>query len=428
MPTTTSIRTTHAGGALAVLAGLSILSGATSIVSLLSAEVGPIPLLGALAAAVGFRRLLDERAFAGVMCGLVAAGAVSGFSVAFGLPDAVVYSHWRCGTGAVMLLFILPFFAGFVTAAAAALGWVLAEPLGFLLQPASRLAVVGVLGGGLLVFLAAAAAKRPDPDRWLAELPVVGTLDAPGPGAFCMPLEATAPNPASGPTRCAYEPTEVAGLTLQRRCVVSDDERERQQCTIQVNGEHGVDRGVLRDAAVEIRGREDLRYLVLFNDGAPMGAVDREGRPRDVTLRDVAAEIDTAGRFLPHVVLGWVASLALLLASAWTSIQRRALRQFRNATLDENGWLAVDDGRSYRADTRDRLPPPGPVHVAGEPGSQDYRDGMRSQVRVRAGSVGEAIARSALAGRVLGLAAVAALAVSLAPLGLACWMRFVVLF
>ncbi len=418
----TSRRTEKVGVALGVAASVSFVAAVTTAVSYLWAETAPLPLLLVLAVAVALRARLDDRARLALMGALVTAATVPSLAAVFGLSDAIVYSHWRCGTGDIAALFVFPFFAGFVTFAGALVSWALAKPLVGLRQRVGLRRIVpvtalpAVLAGAVLVGAAASTTLKPTPEEWLASLPTVGVIpDAPK-DALCFPLPPFVYPEAkevSVPNRCTVGTTTIAGHEVERQCPLAP--HGDMGCDVRIDGDFasGFDRLSVRE--IELRSAGASR-TVLFANGSPIGAIEAGKRGlRDVTLRDVAGEIDTAKHFLPAAVLGLLLAFVMSFASARSLFARRTLAGFEDATLDESGWLQLGDDRAIRASVA-ALPPPGLVHVSGLPGAQDYRDVHGSALRVRGGTLAAARDACEREARALATAAVVATLLGLGPL------------
>lgn len=419
MPPSPSRLSRDTAPALGVAAGLSFVAAVTTALSYLWPETAPLPLLVVLGVAVALRARMGERERLGLMGGVVMATATPSLAAVFGLPDAVVYGHWRCGTGDIAALFVLPFLAAFGTFLGSVLAWALAKPLGGLARLAPFAAAPVLLLGLLLAGKAASTVSRPSPDAWLAALPTVGVIPDVAPNALCIPLPPFVVPEAEGPvvpTRCTMGITEIAGLEVERQCPI--DRSGLLGCDVHINGDFVA--GLDSDHR-EIELRAAGERVVPFVNETPRGAALPGVRGvHDITLRELASELDTAKHFLPAALLGLMLAGLLTLGAARALFARRALTGFEDATLDESGWIELADGRTIRANLG-AFPPPGQIHVVGAPGAQDYRDARSRTLQVHGGTVEAARERHTREVRALATAAIAASIVGLGPLLLALW-------
>jgi hypothetical protein len=428
----TNVTARTIGFALAALAVLSLFTILATLFGLASPGLGPLPLIGALVPVVVLRRKLDERALLGVCAGLGAAGAIAALAGAAGLSDAVVRSHWKCGTPDAALVLFLPVVGVCATGMAAALAWVLARWVWLALRTLAPVAaVVTLVGATLLVATTIGGVfDRPAPDAWALTLPVAGVLEAPKPDQPCtVPPPPDARPITMEPPYCAYEPVEVAGVTVERACEEpKESSRRSPPCVVRAKDGWTTMASIERDQVLELRTRPDLGVVVLTSGWHVLGAIDRTtGHGRDVTLREVAGEVRVADKML--IPLGPGGLLAFLLAVV--AGRRAARRVFgaspREATLDDKGWVAFDDGTTVRPDTSALSihRAPGPVLVWGKAGSAGYREGMRAPLRLEPGTL-DAWRAAAIAEETwLWLGSFCAAAIAIAPYLLAWFVGLV---
>lgn len=355
------------------LDGASLESSATRrstsalvVTMVIAAFVAPLALIGCLVASAYVRWLPVTAAWTLAMLALVAlatpklrarlgprgpllaAFALIGFaplhwaSAATTLAQPIVEVHWRCGTGDVMLLMLLPFLvAGWSVVSVLAGTLAAGLSVGPRMERALRTLARGVtVAGVVLVGYGAVRARLPEPDHWIETRPIVATI---GPRDWTnrrpAPQLGTATSLAAPPEGWLEDAT-VLGRTLHRRTL------EGSASFYFSDASSAVHVGASADVALVVR-RDDRSGIVLFDaGGAPsaMGSLEADVL-RLVTVRDVASTLGPPRGWVAAAGLGVAIAIALLLRGAKLG-RGRDLSNARIARV-RAGELEFGDGERW---------------------------------------------------------------------------------
>lgn len=322
---------------------------------------------------------------------------------------------------AVLLPLVL--LAAFEPANVPLLGWDMRQRLGAMFKVA-RLAIVsgGSVCALLMTVLSLKRVPRPAGTKWLVALAASAVVlgGFAGLGAQRVFTRPALPDFAGtledhAPIRPAPLPdTDACLLGPCKQLVFEDDEvrlvrecRRRQSCDLSLDLRDGFGprrmslRVDLNSKFVLRTNREKGVWVVenvdRFSPGSGSAVAVAGVRPRGSTVRSS----DARGAIAPEtssVAFAAVAALLSLLGCRALIRRRRemdALRAAREAQLDADGWLSVsgEEAELRRAlDATDFAP--GPVLVAQDRGTDDYREAAARPLRVLApGTKAEAIDR-----------------------------------
>lgn len=324
-----------------------------------------------------------------------------------------------CGTGDVMFtmfaLLAFPLFG----ATSALLGVVAANHAGrrvFALLRVGRLAALG-LGVGLFSLAAIRAARKPDPDHYLASLPQIGVLSAvAGEPADTLPPDDERSPFRGRPVEARVHIDLVDGLRIRRTCAEGE-------CGLSLTPGSCHSRPRWAEGFVD----EKTPLAVSFDAKHHLWVVGRfafrgdEFEPDSIRVEDVADELSPPFTWIVGSGLG-------LLIAAGIAFQRRRLQR-RFTVLTEakagvhgqNGWIAFDESLPALRAAPDLGLPEGPVLVvpgqeAGSAGGAYRGEGSLGQGEILAGARDDLL--FAVRGRiaVLDAFALTALLLTAAPL------------
>jgi hypothetical protein len=254
------------------------------------------------------------------------------------LAQPIVEVHWRCGTGDVMLLMILPFLVAGWSVVSVLAGTIAAgRSVGPRMERALRRLALAVTAAGVVVVgYGGVRARLPEPDRWIETRPIVAKI---APNDWTGRYETRG---SKGQRAGAIEHVELSGAVLYRHCDESD-------CGIGWKEHFGRPlRGFARAATIVVK-RDVTSGVFLFADAGELGrvwAID-EGGPRGVTPRDVGSTLGPPRAWLLAAALGVVIAAALLAGGAKLG-RGRDLSLARLARVRE-GELEFADGERWPA-------------------------------------------------------------------------------
>lgn len=389
VPSNVRAQESRTGRLLVVAVVTGVIASGAFIAGLVVRGLGNerVPALSIMAAVLlGLKLGLDRAArWAAPSQGVVATSlAAAGLAPLFGMgalwamSDPLVASTFRCGTGDMMLITMVPvvlFFGGSLGILLAA-GF-LAGGRGEALRPLIRgAALLATLAAAALVGLSVArAVRKPDVDRYVDSLPVTDTLPPVTETLGPRPVQKSHDEPRAVPTH-----TDVLGDIAVYRACWSDS------CDVAV-----ADASVLRGSLaphelrslgapgelLSVRRDEAHRFVVIEGSGRiafgvrghfPDAWPSSRGRSVvwpavDIGVRDVASSASPPLGWILGGAAGLLAACALLAASAMRSRRMRAVLHGVPGVLGENGWIHFEDGRpSMRADPAAGVAP-GPVLV-----------------------------------------------------------------
>lgn len=341
-----------AGTLSGVIAGAVLFFSVTLTIGFETIPVAAAIAAGLVAFAVVSAAFLRGRLGAGVAGGMAAAAPVVTLGCLASLSDPVVSSHWQCGTGLIGIYLV----GAVLFVAAPALGAVV---MGLGASPWRRIAGAVVTAGGLalLVILVPQGLTRmhaPEPQAWVATLPIVGTLPPAPAGegaAFCGEANEYRPETtcdagyACVASRCqSQDEVKVAGTTFYRSCSPAG------HCLISLAEDDdgatgfGEPMEIHSAAALPVRYDADHDLWVVGGEYNRVAFAGQTGEVVDVDVRQIADSLSP-----PR---GWVlagagglgaAALALLFAAiAWGRARRIA--RARSGQVDAYGGIAFADG------------------------------------------------------------------------------------
>jgi hypothetical protein len=248
------------------------------------------------------------------------------------LREPIVSTHWRCGTGLACAMMI----ALFATMPLLALSSCVAQGAAYpVLDPWLRAASLAVL---VIVALATtvglARMRRPDPDSYVASLPILRVL---GPGdSFAT----------GGGTTVTYRKTNNPGPTCPESGVsareqrVFDDLRNPAPCVIE-----GIEGATFGFACVPLTVRHDAKedVWIVKDDATSKTAFAIKGtelRSRDIQIADVARSIAPPTAWTLGGLMGCLLG-GVLLVSGVRLERRRASFNAIEGILREDGWVTI---------------------------------------------------------------------------------------
>lgn len=325
----------------------------------------------------------------------------------YALGQPLVSSHWRCGTGDVGLFMLAPF----VLAGSIGTSFLFAVVVTRRARPmldravhmAATLAIVALLP--LSVAAAWHGRGRPDPDGYVASLPVVATL------------------PPMGSAASSKE--SIGGVEIERTQIRGGMDLPRCQMKID-----GTPAERIEDCdAIEVRRDPRGDILVFLPDRAPQKSAVwplmayRLSRARviDVGVTDVAPLVSAPRGWIATGLAASAFGLLALLGALRAQRSRALAARLTDARHEGGGWLALDlaHARVHVPSAQTMSVGPVAVELRGG-GAAAYRTtGAPIIGRVHPGSVADLVRNASDVATGRASLALLALACGLAPL-LAC--------
>ncbi len=413
--------TRQCAGFAAVLAGAVGWSALTGVL-LAAASVVPYGGLGLIALAPLLGRAATvpphgHGALARPLAAMLGAPALLAMPLLMG-GDAVVRSHWACGTGQMAAFVVFPvlaFFLGMVSGAASLGAAVVAPRLLGRVAP--------ILRGGALLATAALivagafrGARTPAPESWALSLPIAarGELDAAAGDCSLAPLPFTVPE---------------AHRTVVARCAGTT---ARLEIADVVGGPLGVERDLLGQLEIasqvpfEVRTHAGLGLAVVVQGGRAVAAFDASsGRLVDVSLRMVAHEVAPPWPALLAATLGVAVAMRRARRARSERVASARLAEAETAMVGDDGVVAPDGGGAAFRPPGATLPA-GPALILARPVRGPFRSGPDRGTWVVCGDLASNLEAHRARAAAFDLEAAAAIAVAAAPL-VAAAMRGLVL-
>jgi hypothetical protein len=363
----------------------------------------------------------------GRVVSMLTVGGASGpivLGALFSMADPVVDAHrFRCGTGEMALMMFSPFVLMLATALTALLSVVAAGGTSDVLVRRMR----WLAGAALTVSVAlvaaslARAARFPDPDHYVASLPVIGRVTAASgePVAIKPLVPSKAPSPATPAGEARLYDDRIGSVVLRRRCVPDG-------CDVTLVGaappelrEWGMsyDR-VPPTEPIEVR-RDEPHDIWVVEGHLTRPYVGPQLVLQDVTVRDVADRLSPPRGWLAGAALGLGLAGALLLLRRRAARELRAIEAGRPGVLEASGLVRFADGDAPVRVAAGQALVEGPVVVlpgALVSGSVYRGDAPQGGARVACGDRDDLVARAKVRLAGLDALAFAACALTGAPL------------
>ncbi|AKT38928.1 uncharacterized protein CMC5_030750 [Chondromyces crocatus] len=350
--------------ALVVAAILNAFLDLPFVILTIAVVLATIPLLTTVAARTGIAHPWLTGALAPVtLAPLFFLGAL------YDLNQPIIISNWRCGTGDIALLMVLPFVYGGFGLLGGILGIALATRGG----PRPALALRALALGGLATAVALVAwstvqaAHHPEPHALLGPLP---------PSAIVPPLDGETPHEElpskDGPSGYRFAQTlPELDVVVERSCSASSCSLSLWRHHTMPTPPHNTSRPSVFDSTS--RGRLEVRRIAehdvwLVKDvdhgrSVAFRKADPFYVPTDISPRDLRHALSPPH---PYIVMGALALGLGALLQGWrqrVTAQLRRTERGRTGVLGENGWISFEDATAPQRVAPDLILPPGPVVV-----------------------------------------------------------------
>lgn len=341
--------------------------------------------------------------------------------------DAVIASHWRCGSGDIGFMLLSPIAFLLLGSLGGLLAFVLTSSSSK--RPGAgvglRLLSRGALLLGMILVGAAAlrALHKPSTDNttwYLSSLPTVAVLPQPPRQA-----QATVQVPGVAPPEHEFEDeTRIGDIVAHRTC-----DKDACRITLRRAGAPPPPERMVLDstsssagAPLSVQRDEEHGFWIV---GGNRAFSDRDLRLTDIYAQDISDELSAPRGWILGGAAGLLVAVALWARSRRLGQRLLGIEAAQAGTLGENGWITFDDDTAARRASPDLALAAGPVLLmrqgtSGGPAGAYRTEGTRSGDEIVAGTRRDLVA--GLRARMAGLDALGLVAVLLtaAPL-LASW-------
>lgn len=351
--------------------------------------------LFALTALPMMRNALADRAPSVVMMGTLGVTPALFLLALLSLAQPIAEGGFRCGTGEVGVVCVLPAVVAIVATVTGGGAWMSNRARRVLPIAACVAAVVASLlvAAGLLRSL-----ERPAPDAWAASRPLVAELSydphlerATNRIADDLAIEREC---ADGYCTVTLRHVAIPGpvgedITARVPPCVRQDSLEAPQILPLASERCGRGHPSFVGTAIRVRADRSRELWLVESDTKVLGfGADLD--PRFVNPRELAGELAPPRTFLGLGLAGLVVALLALLRRAQLALRSRVIARGRACVVDEHG-VAFDDGELPARGVASRAVELGPaVAIEGRTGNASYRDdGSRASFSIVPGEKAE---------------------------------------